>query len=205
MAKQPRILAGQTAAITGAARGIGRATAQALLAQGMKVAIGDVDFAAAAETASELGAERDRAAARRHRARLLRGVPRRRRRAAGPDRRARQQRRDHADRPLHRRGRPDRAADDRHQPARRDPGHEARARADDPPQPRPHHQHLLPGRQVRGARRGHLLGDQARRGRPDRGRARRAAADGRPGRPQLRDAVRGQDRTRARVWARRAG
>ena len=30
MAKQPRILAGQTAAITGAARGIGRATAEAL-------------------------------------------------------------------------------------------------------------------------------------------------------------------------------
>ena len=38
MAKQPRILAGQTAAITGAARGIGKATAQALLRQGMKVA-----------------------------------------------------------------------------------------------------------------------------------------------------------------------
>jgi short-subunit dehydrogenase len=56
MAKQPRILAGQTAAITGAARGIGRATAQALLRQGMKVAIGDVDFAAAQQTSSELGA-----------------------------------------------------------------------------------------------------------------------------------------------------
>ncbi|HTA14734.1 MAG TPA: SDR family oxidoreductase [Solirubrobacteraceae bacterium] len=55
MAKQPRILAGQTAAITGAARGIGKATAQALLRQGMKVAIGDLDFAAAQQTASELG------------------------------------------------------------------------------------------------------------------------------------------------------
>jgi NADP-dependent 3-hydroxy acid dehydrogenase YdfG len=55
MAKQPRILAGQTAAITGAARGIGKATAQALLRQGMKVAIGDVDFASAQETASQLG------------------------------------------------------------------------------------------------------------------------------------------------------
>jgi NADP-dependent 3-hydroxy acid dehydrogenase YdfG len=55
MAKQPRILAGQTAAITGAARGIGKATAQALLRQGMKVAIGDVDFAAAQETALKLG------------------------------------------------------------------------------------------------------------------------------------------------------
>jgi short-subunit dehydrogenase len=56
MAKQPRILAGQTAAITGAARGIGKATAQALLHQGMKVAIGDVDLDAARKTASELGA-----------------------------------------------------------------------------------------------------------------------------------------------------
>ncbi len=56
MAKQPRILAGQTAAITGAARGIGKATAQALLRQGMKVAIGDVDVDAARETAAELGA-----------------------------------------------------------------------------------------------------------------------------------------------------
>ena len=56
MAKQPRILAGETAAITGAARGIGRATAEAFLAQGMKVAIGDVDYEAAAKTASELGA-----------------------------------------------------------------------------------------------------------------------------------------------------
>jgi short-subunit dehydrogenase len=55
MAKQPRILAGQTAAITGAARGIGKATAQALLRQGMKVAIGDVDLAAAQKTAAELG------------------------------------------------------------------------------------------------------------------------------------------------------
>jgi len=55
MAKQPRILAGQTAAITGAARGIGKATAQALLRQGLKVAIGDVDLAAAQQTASELG------------------------------------------------------------------------------------------------------------------------------------------------------
>jgi NADP-dependent 3-hydroxy acid dehydrogenase YdfG len=55
MAKQPRILAGETAAITGAARGIGRATAQAFLRQGMRVAIGDVDIEAARQTASELG------------------------------------------------------------------------------------------------------------------------------------------------------
>ena len=56
MAKQPRILAGETAAITGAARGIGRATAEAFLRQGMKVAIGDVDIEAARKTAQELGA-----------------------------------------------------------------------------------------------------------------------------------------------------
>jgi NADP-dependent 3-hydroxy acid dehydrogenase YdfG len=55
MAKQPRILAGETAAITGGARGIGRATAQALLGQGMRVAIGDVDVEAARQTVSELG------------------------------------------------------------------------------------------------------------------------------------------------------
>jgi short-subunit dehydrogenase len=55
MAKQPRILAGQTVAITGGARGIGRATAQALLRQGMRVAIGDVDLRAAQQTAKEIG------------------------------------------------------------------------------------------------------------------------------------------------------
>jgi short-subunit dehydrogenase len=55
MAKQPRILAGETVAITGAARGIGRATAEACLRQGMRVAIGDVDLAAARETAAALG------------------------------------------------------------------------------------------------------------------------------------------------------
>ena len=48
MAKQPRILAGQTALITGAARGIGRVTAETLLRRGMRVAIGDLDFQAAA-------------------------------------------------------------------------------------------------------------------------------------------------------------
>ena len=56
MAKQPRILAGETAAITGAARGIGRSTAEAFLRQGMRVAIGDVYFEAAQATAQELGA-----------------------------------------------------------------------------------------------------------------------------------------------------
>jgi NAD(P)-dependent dehydrogenase (short-subunit alcohol dehydrogenase family) len=55
MAKQPRILAGQTAAISGGARGIGRVTAQAFLRQGMRVAIGDVDLPAAQQTAAEIG------------------------------------------------------------------------------------------------------------------------------------------------------
>ncbi|MGO9489187.1 MAG: SDR family oxidoreductase [Solirubrobacteraceae bacterium] len=55
MAKQPRILAGQTAAITGAGRGIGRASAEALVRQGMRVAIGDLDLEAAATAAGQLG------------------------------------------------------------------------------------------------------------------------------------------------------
>ena len=55
MAKQPRILAGDIAAITGGARGIGRATAEAFLRQGMRVAIGDVDIETARSTAAELG------------------------------------------------------------------------------------------------------------------------------------------------------
>ncbi len=55
MAKQPRILTGQVAAISGGARGIGRETARAMLREGMKVAIGDLDVAAAQATAAELG------------------------------------------------------------------------------------------------------------------------------------------------------
>ncbi|MBA3327796.1 MAG: SDR family oxidoreductase [Solirubrobacterales bacterium] len=55
MARQPRVLHGQVAAVTGAARGIGRATAQAFVREGMKVAIGDLDLETAKQTASELG------------------------------------------------------------------------------------------------------------------------------------------------------
>jgi len=55
MAKVPRSLAGLTIAITGGARGIGRATAKALLAQGARVAIGDIEQPLAEQTAAELG------------------------------------------------------------------------------------------------------------------------------------------------------
>ncbi|HZU04635.1 MAG TPA: SDR family oxidoreductase [Chloroflexota bacterium] len=56
MAKAPRSLAGMTVAITGGARGIGRATAAALIAQGARVAIGDIESDLAGSTAQELGA-----------------------------------------------------------------------------------------------------------------------------------------------------
>jgi short-subunit dehydrogenase len=55
MAKQPRILTGQVVAITGGARGIGRAMATTFLREGMRVAIGDLDVATAQQTAQELG------------------------------------------------------------------------------------------------------------------------------------------------------
>jgi NAD(P)-dependent dehydrogenase (short-subunit alcohol dehydrogenase family) len=53
--KTPRSIAGQVVAITGGARGIGRATARALIAQGARVAIGDIDAPLAQRTAQELG------------------------------------------------------------------------------------------------------------------------------------------------------
>ena len=56
MAKAPRSLAGQVVAITGGGRGIGRATAAALIARGARVAIGDIEAELAEKTAAELGA-----------------------------------------------------------------------------------------------------------------------------------------------------
>ena len=55
MAKQRRTLNGRVVAITGGARGIGKATAEALARRGARLAIGDVDLATAEQTAAGLG------------------------------------------------------------------------------------------------------------------------------------------------------
>ena len=55
MAKHPRSLTGKVVAVTGGARGIGRATAAALVRRGAAVAIGDVDVELAERTAADLG------------------------------------------------------------------------------------------------------------------------------------------------------
>jgi NAD(P)-dependent dehydrogenase (short-subunit alcohol dehydrogenase family) len=57
VSKAPRSLAGKVVAITGGARGIGRATAVALIAHGARVSIGDLDSDLAEQTAAQLGAE----------------------------------------------------------------------------------------------------------------------------------------------------
>lgn len=57
MSKAPRSLSGKVVAITGGARGIGRATAVALIAQGARVSIGDIESDLVQQTAAHLGAE----------------------------------------------------------------------------------------------------------------------------------------------------
>lgn len=58
MARAPRSLTRKVVFITGAARGIGRATAAALVAEGARVIIADLDGELAAKAAVEVGAER---------------------------------------------------------------------------------------------------------------------------------------------------
>jgi NAD(P)-dependent dehydrogenase (short-subunit alcohol dehydrogenase family) len=57
MARQPRALAGKVVVITGGARGIGAATATALVAKGARVAIGDLDEELTKRAAKELGGD----------------------------------------------------------------------------------------------------------------------------------------------------
>jgi NAD(P)-dependent dehydrogenase (short-subunit alcohol dehydrogenase family) len=56
VARARRSLQGKVVAVTGGARGIGRATAAALAREGARVAVGDVDAAAARTAADEIGA-----------------------------------------------------------------------------------------------------------------------------------------------------
>ncbi len=120
MAKVPRSLAGSVVAITGGARGIGRATAVALIAQGARVAIGDIEASLAEQTASESGAGTiglpldvtDRESF----ARFLNEAEEQLGPLDVPD----QQRGHHADRRLRRGIRRHGAADDRYQPRRLD-------------------------------------------------------------------------------------
>jgi NAD(P)-dependent dehydrogenase (short-subunit alcohol dehydrogenase family) len=57
MAKERRSLSGKVVAITGGARGIGKATAAALVRKGCRVAIGDLELELAERTAAELGGD----------------------------------------------------------------------------------------------------------------------------------------------------
>jgi NAD(P)-dependent dehydrogenase (short-subunit alcohol dehydrogenase family) len=55
MAKERQALSGKVVAITGGARGIGKATATAMVRKGCRVAIGDLDLPLAEQTATGLG------------------------------------------------------------------------------------------------------------------------------------------------------
>ena len=60
MSRRAKLLEGRVVAVTGAARGIGAATAAAFAAAGARVAVGDIDIETARRTAAEIG-ERARA------------------------------------------------------------------------------------------------------------------------------------------------
>lgn len=55
--KQVKSVTGKVVAITGGGRGIGKATAQALVRKGARVALGDLDLTLAEQTAAELGGQ----------------------------------------------------------------------------------------------------------------------------------------------------
>jgi NAD(P)-dependent dehydrogenase (short-subunit alcohol dehydrogenase family) len=57
MASQPRSLSGKVVVVTGGGRGIGQALARALAREGSRVAIADLDAAAAESAAAELGGD----------------------------------------------------------------------------------------------------------------------------------------------------
>jgi NAD(P)-dependent dehydrogenase (short-subunit alcohol dehydrogenase family) len=57
MARQPRSLSRKVAVVTGAARGVGKATAAALAAQGALVVLGDLEPEATAQAAADIGAD----------------------------------------------------------------------------------------------------------------------------------------------------
>ena len=126
---RPKSLNGKVVAITGGARGIGKATAQALVRQGARVGIGDLDVELARKTAEELGVERARLRARRDQPAVVRGLPRLGRERPRAARRAGQQRRDHADHAVPRRERRLGRPPARHQRARHDLRHEGGAAA----------------------------------------------------------------------------
>ena len=85
MSRYPKIdLDGALVAITGAARGIGLATAKAFVAAGAQVALGDLDDALAKEAAAELGASASGHRLDVTRQGVVRRFPRRRRGAARP-------------------------------------------------------------------------------------------------------------------------
>ena len=186
MAKERRSLNGKVVAITGGARGIGKATAEALVAKGCRVAIGDLDLTLAEQTAGCLGGGT---------VALALDVT---------DRASFERFLDEAERqlgpidvvvnnagimpvtPFAEEGEDSVRRQVEINLLRRDHRHPAGDRADDPPPRWPHRQHRLPGGQSRDSGNRHLLGDQARGGRVERGGARRASRQRDRGR--LRDA-----------------